>query len=177
MIIVGLIAMPYIDFNQKGNGYFTFNERKFAVTTFLFGFVVLWCTLIVLGTFLRGPNWNFFAPFQPWDPHLILPLNNVNLSDYFWLYFLGKASVLQEGGNWFIRELPGIILVLAYLLVLPPLLAKTCMRGFFIKMGFIRFFTLVTLIQFMAALPIKMVLRWAINLMFIVYIPEFFFNI
>ena len=25
MIIVGLIAMPYIDFNQKGNGYFTFN--------------------------------------------------------------------------------------------------------------------------------------------------------
>ena len=31
MIIVGLIAMPYIDFNQKGNGYFTFTQRKFAV--------------------------------------------------------------------------------------------------------------------------------------------------
>ncbi len=43
MIIVGLIAMPYIDFNQKGNGYYTFNNRKFAITTFLFGFVVLWC--------------------------------------------------------------------------------------------------------------------------------------
>ena len=28
MIIVGLIAIPYIDFNQKGNGYFTFEQRE-----------------------------------------------------------------------------------------------------------------------------------------------------
>src|SRR5260370_33312900 len=52
-IIVGLVALPYIDFNQKGSGYFTFAERKFAVTTVLFGFVVLWCVRIVLGPFLR----------------------------------------------------------------------------------------------------------------------------
>jgi hypothetical protein len=44
-------------------------------------------------------------------------------------------------------------------------------------MGFLRFFMLVTLIQFMAALPIKMILRWTINLKYIVAIPEFFFNI
>jgi hypothetical protein len=174
MIIVGLIALPYIDFNQKGNGYFTFAQRKFAITTFLLGFVVLWVTLIVLGTFLRGPNWNFFGPFEPWDPHKNVPLNNVNLSDYFWLTGLGQAV---EGKGWLIRELPGIILVLAYLLLLPPLLAMTIMRSYFIKMGFIRFFVLVTLIQFMAALPIKMVLRWTINLKYIVFIPEAFFNI
>jgi hypothetical protein len=174
MIIVGLVALPYIDFNQKGNGYFTYAQRKFAVTTFLFGFVVLWCTLIVLGTFLRGPNWNFFGPFEAWDPHKVLPLNNVNLSDYFWLPL---GVVFPEGQGWFVRELPGIILVLAYLLLLPPLLAKTIMRNFFIRMGFIRFFLLVNLIQFMAALPIKMLLRWTINLKYIVYIPEYFFNI
>jgi len=173
-IVIGLISLPYIDFNQKGNGYFTFAQRKFAVTTFLFGFVVLWCTLIVLGTFLRGPNWNFFGPFENWDPHKVLPLNNVNLSDWFWLTF---GVVFEEGKGWYIRELPGIILVLAYLFLLPPLLAKTIMRPFFIKMGFIRFFLLVNLLQFMAALPIKMVLRWTINLKYIVYIPEFFFNI
>ena len=40
MIINGLIAIPYIDYNQKGNGYFTFVQRKFAISTFLFGFVV-----------------------------------------------------------------------------------------------------------------------------------------
>jgi hypothetical protein len=36
---------------------------------------------------------------------------------------------------------------------------------------------LVTLIQFMAALPLKMVLRWTLNLKYIVFIPEYFFNI
>jgi Cytochrome b(C-terminal)/b6/petD len=174
MIIVGLISLPYIDFNQKGNGYFTFVQRKFAVTTFLLGFVVLWVTLIVLGTFLRGPNWNFFGPFEPWDPHKNVPLNNVNLSDYFWLTGLGQAI---EGKGWLIRELPGIVLVLGYLLLLPPILAMTVMRSYFIKMGFIRFFVLVTLIQFMAALPIKMVLRWTLNLKYIIFIPEYFFNI
>jgi hypothetical protein len=174
MIVNGLIALPYIDFNPKGNGYYTFAQRKFAVSTFLFGFIVLWVVLIVLGTFLRGPNWNFFGPFESWDPHKNVPLNNVNLSDYFWLIGLGQAI---EGKHWLIRELPGILLVVAYMALLPPLLAKTFMRPFFIKMGFVRFFTLVTLIQFMAALPIKMVLRWTLNLKYIVFIPEYFFNI
>jgi hypothetical protein len=174
MIIIGLIAIPYIDFNQKGNGYFTYIQRKFAVGMFLFGFIVLWVTLIVLGTFLRGPNWNFFSPFEPWDPHKVLPLNNVNLSDYFWLPL---GQVFEEGQGWFLRELPGIVLVVLYFLVPPPLLAKTVMRPFFIKMGFVRFFLLVNLLQFMAILPIKMILRWAFNLKYIVYIPEYFFNI
>ena len=84
-LLIGLIAIPYIDFNQKGNGYFTFKQRAFAVTTFLYGFIVLWVVLIVLGTFLRGPNWNFFGLYEPWDPHKLVPLNNVNLSDYIWV--------------------------------------------------------------------------------------------
>lgn len=177
MIVQGLMAIPYIDFNQKGNGYYTFAQRKFAISSFLLGFLVLWVTLIVLGTFLRGPNWNFFGPYEFWDPHKVLPLNNVNLSDMVWLPF---GVVFPEGqglGGILLREAPGILLILAYLLLLPPLLARTVMRDFFIKMGFIRFMLLVTLMQFMAALPIKMVLRWALNLKYIVYIPEYFFNI
>jgi uncharacterized membrane protein len=173
MIIMGLVCIPYMDFNQKGNGYFTFAQRKFAISTFLFGFVVLWCVLIVLGTFLRGPNWNFFSPFERWDPHKVLPLNNVNLSEYFWLY--GLRTTLPS--SILVREAPGILLVLAYLLLLPPLLARMVLRPFFIRMGFVRFFLLVTFLQFMAALPIKMVLRWAFNLKYIVAIPEYFFNI
>ncbi len=177
-IIIGLIAIPYIDFNQKGNGYYTFKQRPFAIITFLYGFVVLWVTLIILGTILRGPNWNFFGPFEYWDPHKVLPLNNVNLSDMFWLNMFGQVFETGKGFlNILIREAPGIILVLAYLLFIPPILARTLMRDFFVKMGFIRFFTLVTLIQFMACLPIKMVLRWAFNLKYIVFIPEYFFNI
>jgi hypothetical protein len=169
---VGLIAIPYIDFNPKGNGYFTFVERRFALIMFLFGFLVLWVTLIVLGTILRGPNWNFFAPFEYWDPHKVLPLNNVNLSTYFWSWFGRDAATMK----WWTREIPGFVVIFAYLFLLPPLMARL-MKGFFLRMGFLRFFLLVNLIQFMAALPIKMILRWTINLKYIVYIPEYFFNI
>ena len=105
MIIVGLMAMPYIDFNRKGNGYFTFEQRLFAITMFMFGFLVLWVTLIVLGTFLRGPNWNFFGPYEYWDPHKVLPLNNVNVSELFWLKLLHQPL---EGMNRCVRELPGL---------------------------------------------------------------------
>jgi len=173
MIIGGLVCIPYMDYNQKGNGYFTFVQRKFALSTFMFGFVVLWVVLIVLGTFLRGPNWNFFGPFEYWDTHKVLELTNVNLSQMFWRALGDDAATI----HWFKRELPGIIVIVAYLALLPPLLAKTVMRPFFIRMGFLRFFTLVTFLQFMAALPIKMLLRWTMNLKYIVFISEYFFNI
>jgi hypothetical protein len=103
----------------------------------------------------------------------VLPLNNVNLSTIFWQNWLGQKV---EGMNMLKRELPGLILVVLYMFGLPPLMARL-MPKFFMKMGFLRFFMLVTLIQFMAALPIKMILRWTINLKYIVAFPEFFFNI
>ncbi len=173
-IIIGLIALPYIDFNREGNGFYTFERRGFAVTTFMFGFIVLWTTLIVLGTFLRGPNWNFFGPFSYWDPHKVLPLNNVNVSELFWLRLLHQPL---EGMNPVVRELPGLVLLFAYLFLIPPILAKTVLKQFFIKMGFARYMILVVLLLFMAALPIKMVLRWTLNLKYVVYFPEVFFNI
>jgi len=83
IIIVGLMIIPYVDINEKGSGYYTFKERKFAILTFCFGFLILWVSLIVLGTFMRGPGWNFFLPWQDWDLHKVVVLNNVDLSEYF----------------------------------------------------------------------------------------------
>jgi hypothetical protein len=180
-IITGLIAIPYIDFNQKGNGYYTVNERPFSIIMFTFGFIVLWVVLIFLGTFLRGPNWNFFGLYEPWDPHKLVPLNNVNLSDKLWVQWLGTLFEHPPGGvsvtTILLRESPGILLILIYFFALPPLLARTVFREYFIRMGFIRYFILIQHVLFMAALPIKMVLRWTMNLKYIVAIPEYFFNI
>src|SRR6266576_11467 len=131
LIIVGLICIPYIDKNPKGNGYFTFSERKAEITIFLFGFAVLWSSLIVLGTFLRGPNWNFFGPFEFWDVHKLAALTNVNLSEYVWIRALHMA--LPE--NWFIREMFGILLVLFYVFVLPVLLARGLLKRYVAKLG------------------------------------------
>ncbi len=185
LVIVGLMAIPYLDFNKQGNGYYTIEQRPFAYIIFQIGFLEMWVTLIVLGTFLRGPNWNFFGPFEPWDSHKVLALNNVNLSDMLWVNVMGASlpkvstdmSTFQSILVILEREWLGIVLVLGYFLLLPPILATTVLRKFFVRMGFIRYMVLANLLLFMAALPIKMVLRWTINLKYIVAIPEFFFNI
>src|SRR5206468_1353419 len=119
LIIMGLMALPYIDPNPKGNGYYTFKERPFAISTFLFGFVVLWVLLIMMGTFLRGPNWNFFGFYEHWDPHKVEALTNVNLSEIVYNRFLGRA----QPESIILREMPGFLTVLAYFIVLPPILA------------------------------------------------------
>jgi len=173
LIIVGLICIPYVDKNPKGNGYYTFSERKAEITIFLFGFVVLWCSLIVLGTFLRGPNWNFFGPFEYWDIHKLAALTNVNLSEYIWIRMLrtGYPSL------WIVRELPGILLVLFYVFVLPVILARTAFKAYYAKLGPARFYVSVFLFLSMMSLPAKMLARWIFNLKYVVAIPEIFFNI
>jgi hypothetical protein len=173
LIIVGLIAIPYVDKNPKGNGYYTFNERKTEITVFLFGFVILWSSLIVLGTFLRGPNWNFFGPFEFWDIHKLEALVNVNLSEYIWMR--GFRTGLPTA--WFVREIFGILFVLVYVFVLPVVLAKSAFKRFYEKLGAPRYYVTVLLFLMMMALPIKMLMRWIFNLKYIVAIPEFFFNI
>lgn len=173
LIIVGLICIPYVDRNPKGNGYYTFKERKAEIIIFLFGFAVLWASLIVLGTFLRGPNWNFFGPFEYWDIHKLEALTNVNLADYLWVRALGTGVPTQ----WYIREIPGILIVLFYVFALPVLLAKSWFKGYYEKLGPPRYYVSVFLFLMMMSLPIKMLARWLFNLKYVVAIPEFFFNI
>jgi cytochrome b/b6/petD-like protein len=173
LIIAGLICIPYIDKNPKGNGYYTFRERKAEITIFLFGFAVLWASLIVLGTFLRGPNWNFFGPFEFWDIHKLAALTNVNLSEYIWVRALHMA--LPE--NWFIREIFGILLVLIYIFALPVIFAKGIFKKYYEKLGGPRYYVGAFLFLMMLSLPLKMLSRWIFNLKYIVAIGEYFFNI
>jgi len=220
LIIVGLMAIPYIDTNPKGNGYFTFKERKVEITLFLFGFLILWVLLVTLGTFLRGPNWNIFGPYEYWDIHklealvnvnlseliwvkllktglpqsmLVRELPGINLSEYFWVKLLHMKLPSGSVGK-FVRELPGILIVVFYIGVLPGILAMTRktwtfkigsrtlsmtfgLRKYFEKLGPWRYSIFVMLLLCMIALPIKMVLRWTLNLKYIVSLPEIFFNI
>jgi hypothetical protein len=75
-IIIGLMVIPYIDINPKGNGYYCWNDRKWELLTFILGFHILWVSLIVIGTFLRGPGWNWFWFWEKWDPHKVVALTN-----------------------------------------------------------------------------------------------------
>jgi hypothetical protein len=84
-----------------------------------------------------------------------------------------------------VREIPGILMVLFYVVVLPGLLASRDrilglpigLKRFHQKMGPYRYAVFVLLLLSMIALPIKMVMRWLFNLKYIIAMPEIFFNI
>ena len=135
---------------------------------------MLWVVLILLGTFLRGPNWNFFGPYEYWDLHKLIPLNNVNLSDIVWISASGHDQAVVD--SWSARP-PGLILCLLYFAILPELMRRLFFKRYAEQAGLLRYMTLAVLILFMASLPIKMVLRWTINLKYLVAIPEYFLNI
>ena len=174
LIVVGLIAIPYIDTNPKGNGYYTIVERPMAVSLFLFGWLVLWIYLIIVGTFLRGPNWTFYGPFEYWDFHKVVAAYNVNLSEFIWLKWLN----MPMPKNLIVREFFGIILTVAYMVVIPLMVAKMKWgRDFIQKSGQIRYYILIILFLGMTSLPIKMVLRWLFDLKYIIALPELELNL
>jgi hypothetical protein len=187
LVIFGLMAIPYLDFNKAGNGYYTIRQRQFAYLTFQFGFLVLWVTLIVMGTFLRGPNWNFFGPFEPWDPHKVEALNNRDLSQFFWVDLLRSSLPRAPEGSGelkklayaLLKESPGIVLTIGYFTLLPPALVvlSRFFQHLFIHMGFIRYMVMTNLLLTMGLLPLKMILRWTINLKYFISLPEYMLNL
>lgn len=186
LIIFGLCAIPYIDNNREGNGYYTIEQRPFAYLAFQFGFLVLWVLLMLIGTFFRGPNWSFFGFFETWDPHKVSALNNVSLSKRFWIDWLNRplpvageqAGALLQLGYILYRELAGVVLLGVYFIAAPLLGAKYSRKIGRVQqqVGWIRYLILAVLLLLMVLLPIKMICRWSFNLNYFVSIPEYSLN-
>jgi hypothetical protein len=160
LIIVGLMAIPFIDVNTRSTGYYSFRERRFAILVYLFGFLILWVALIILGVFFRGPGWNLFWPWHEWDPHKVAALTNVDLHTIF-----GIRSAL--GAFVF-----GAIFVGGYYLVAAGLfyLAR---KGKIAEEGWVRFGVKAFLFLTMMLLPVKMILRLAFNIKYVWVTPWF----
>lgn len=175
LIVAGLIAIPYIDTNPKGNGYFTLAERKWAIVSFMYGWLVLWVYLIIVGVFFRGPNWTFYGPFEFWDLHKVVAEYNINLSEFIWIKGLG----IGMPKNLVVREIFGIILTISYVGFIPVWVARATSFGrkFFTDLGAIRYYIFMFLLVVMMSLPIKMVLRWLFSLKYIVALPEWELNL
>ena len=184
LIIVGLCAIPYLDKNPKGNGYYTINERKIEVAGFLFGFLQLWILLILTGTFMRGPNWTFFGPFEYRDPHVIVTPENVKLSEIVWTTWLGRPVPQAAPGSGFfsrlgvigLRECVGLVLLLSYFIGVPWVAARTVFRRYREKLGRARYWFIMFLFLMMLMLPIKMLLRWTCGVSYVVSVPEWFLS-
>ena len=92
LIIFGLMVIPYIDTNPLGAAITPGSSANLPSATFLFGFIVLWVSMITIGTFIRGPGWQWFWPGQTWDHNRLIYEVNRDLPDLF-----GITSNLGKG--------------------------------------------------------------------------------
>jgi len=173
LIIIGLMVIPYIDVNPRGNGYYSFRERWPEIATFLFGFLVLWVALIVVGVFFRGPGWNLFWPWQEWDPHKVVALTNVDLPYWGPFGWLGRKVPWLENPKIFGVEIIGMLAVGGWyglgLLFYWWKKDDPRMRRY----GTLRYSVIAFLLLTMAALPVKMALRLAFNIKYVWVTPWF----
>jgi hypothetical protein len=165
LIVVGLIAIPYIDINPKGNGYYTFEERKYAIIIFAFGFFILWLLLIVIGVFDRGPGWLWYWPWEEWDHQRVVFEPTKDLTQV-----IGIES----------RSIPGFIIgaiiVVGYYvagMLLPLRYWKKNNPELLVKLGMIRYNIIMFLFITMMSVPIKMVLRLVFLVKYVWITPWF----
>lgn len=169
LIIVGLCAIPYIDINPKGNGYYTFKERSFAILTFCFGFLVLWVALIVLGTFFRGPGWNLFFPWEYWDTHRVVALTNIDFTE---LFFNVPTRLIDDSLNPVAMAIGSLTILLWYGIGVGYYFWKRN-ADFMKQMGLLRYSVTAFLFLTMMSVPVKVILRLALNIKYILVTPWF----
>ena len=147
LIVTGLMIIPYIDTDSKGSGEYALGIRRFAVYNWIFGFA-MWWMLIFIGTFLRGPNWSFYWPWESWAVHKEVE----------------EALVFQPAwGPVFL----GIYFAAGF--VLPWVLSKNFMR----KLGVVRYTLLMSHMLIMYFIPVKVFLRLVLNIRYVLSTPWF----
>ena len=100
LIIVGLMAIPYLDTSRNATGRYTLSERRLAIGHFLFGFA-LWWVLIAIGALLRGPNWQIYWPWQSW---LLAKSAEEKLWSFPWWLGLPMLTAYFAAGFWIPRR-------------------------------------------------------------------------
>jgi hypothetical protein len=166
LIIVGLIAIPYIDENPLGNGYYTYKQRKWAIWAFIFGFIVLWCAMVVIGTLIRGPGWMWFWPGQTWDHNKLVFEINRDLHEIF-----GITDRLAAGIFGF--AVVALFVTAAAYGIHRLLTATEFNRKILDRMSATQYLVLQMLLIIMLALPVKIVARLVFRIKYVWVTPWF----
>jgi hypothetical protein len=166
LILMGLMAIPYADKNPLGNGYYTFRQRKFAISAFCFGFLVLWILMILIGTFIRGPGWMWFWPGETWDHHKLVFETNRNLVEIFGITAQPLAGIVGGAAVGLYFAIAGAV----------------CHKLITWNAFTIRIYSQMTLTQYliyqffmttMLALPVKILLRLLFRIKYVMVTPWF----
>ncbi|MBI5410037.1 MAG: hypothetical protein HZA14_11780 [Nitrospirae bacterium] len=148
VIIMCLMLIPYLDRNTQGVGRYTFSIRRFAVINYLFGFS-MWIALILIGYFLRGPNWQLYWPWESWE------------------------TIRQaEENTWNLPPLIGISGLAIYFCA-GMIIPKLVRIKFYERHGFKRYVLVMLSILLMYFVPIKIFLRLAFDIRYVLVTPWF----
>ncbi len=143
LIVIGLVAIPYLDINREGGGEYALAKRKFAVTVFSSG-IILWFALIFIGLFMRGPNWAWYWPWEDWS----IPKQTLSVT-------------------WTPPLLWGSLLLVAYFavgMILPAVLLPKFVKA----LGWIRYIITMMLLLLMIGVPAKIMLRLLFDIKYVV---------
>ncbi len=206
IIILGLCLIPYLDINPRGVGAFPLSkkpwkERPFAMTVFTFGFA-LWFILILVGLYFRGPNWQWYWPWESWAKEKTSQANlHLTVDDWFFCLVAARTVPKSEVTERLDRgELAycfnrkpregvedGIVVaprfhprfnVLGWVLFfaffgLGLWLPRKIAPWMWEILGPVRFITTFTLLTMMAGLIAKMILRLLFNVKYLIVTPWF----
>ena len=172
LIIVGLMAIPYIDKSPHGIGEYNYKDRKFAVWVFSLG-TAFWFLLIIIGYFFRGPSWQWYWPWESWEFH-----KESHVVTHSWSIVEGIVFLVCYAAV-------GLGLPIALPYVVGPKvttdswLKRLCdgLQTFYEKRGPTIYTIEILLLLGMIGIPIKMILRLFFNVKYILTIPAIQLNI
>ena len=149
LIIIGLMAIPFVDKNLKGVGIYCFRERKFAFVIFTIG-IVAWFGLIIFGCYFRGPSWLLYLPWESWDIHKPV----ISKGTYILPLFVGLPAMIGYYilGMW-----------------LPILFARNFYKTLGSTSYFITMFFILSMFGFLGKIP----LRFVFDIKYIIHTPWF----
>ncbi len=166
LILGGLMAIPYFDENPLGNGYYTFRQRKWAILTFCFGFLGLWVSMVIIGTFIRGPGWMWFWPGETWDHNRLIFEVNRDLPDILGITsFAGKFVLGAAVVGLFYAVMGGLIHMLCTM--------TQFNRKILNRMSLLQYLTMQFMIISMLGLPAKIVARLVFRIKYVMVTPWF----
>jgi len=166
IIIIGLMAIPYIDANPLGAGYYTFKQRKWAILTFCFGFLGLWVAMVIIGTFIRGPGWLWFWPGMTWDHNRLVFEANRDLPD-----MLGITSTLGKG--IFGAIVFGLYVAAAGFAFHKLFTSSAFNKKIYQRMNILQYVTTQLLLILMMMLPAKILIRLLFRIKYVWITPWF----
>lgn len=176
LFVAALLALPYLDGTPAGEDDPAGERRR--LMTFAAAVLLLVLLPVLVATFLRGPHWNAFGPFEVRDAAHPRPIPAFPLSEVFWCRWLGRSA---PPSSWPLRELPGGLLLAGYFLFLPWVLARWSatrrpLGRYRQAVGPWRYRLALALGLALAIVPLKMYGRWLFDIGLWLTLPELSLN-